>query len=111
MIDNIKSEIQFLRDDIGVEFQRWYDEAKQLASYICTEAEMPRIPRVLCDRLNVPADTPILYYKIIPTKATGPLAIIEDAPICNAGVFKDLTQCGDAKYIIFVLLSFSFRNL
>ena len=28
MIDNIKSEIQCLRDDIGVEFQRWYDEAK-----------------------------------------------------------------------------------
>ena len=26
MIDNIKSEIQCLRDDIGVEFQRWYDE-------------------------------------------------------------------------------------
>jgi len=30
-IDNIKSEIQCLRDDIDVEFQRWYDEAKQLA--------------------------------------------------------------------------------
>jgi len=25
MIDNIKSEIQCLRDDIGVEFQRWYN--------------------------------------------------------------------------------------
>ena len=33
------------------------------------------------------------------------LGVIEDAPICNAGVFRDLTQCGDAKYIIFVLLS------
>ena len=63
MIDNIKSEIQCLRDDIGVEFQRWYDEAKQLASYIGTEEEMPRVPRVQCNRSNVPADTPLLYYK------------------------------------------------
>ena len=44
MIDNIKSEIQCLRDDIGVEFQRWYDEAKQQASYIGTEEEMLRVP-------------------------------------------------------------------
>ena len=29
-IDIIKSEIQCLRDDIGVEFQRWHDETKQL---------------------------------------------------------------------------------
>ena len=33
MIDNIKSGIQGLRDDIGVKFLRWNDEAKQLASY------------------------------------------------------------------------------
>ena len=26
MIDSIKSENRFLRDDIGVEFQRWYDK-------------------------------------------------------------------------------------
>ena len=52
-----------MRDDIGVEFQRWYDEAKQLASYIGTEEEMPRVPRVQCNRSNVPADTPLLYYK------------------------------------------------
>jgi len=32
MIDNIKSEIQCLRDEIGVEFQRWYDEENHLAS-------------------------------------------------------------------------------
>jgi len=42
MIDDIKSEIQCLRDGIGVEFQRWYDEAKQLASYISTEEEMQK---------------------------------------------------------------------
>ena len=41
---------------------------------------------------------------------TDPLGVIEDAPICNAGVFRDLTQCGDAKYKRFVLLSFSFRR-
>jgi len=41
MIDNIKSEIPCLRDDVGVEFQRWYNEAKQLTSYISTEEEMP----------------------------------------------------------------------
>ena len=46
MIDNIKSEIQFLKDDIGVEFQRWYYNAKQLASYIGTEEEMPRVSTV-----------------------------------------------------------------
>jgi len=38
------------------------------------------------------------------------LEVIEDAPICNAGVIRDLTQCGDAEYIIFVLLSFSLRR-
>jgi len=37
MIDNIRSEIQCLRDDIGVEFQSWYDEAKQLDSCIGIE--------------------------------------------------------------------------
>jgi len=63
MIDNIKLEIQCLRDDIGVEFQRWYDEAKQLASYIGTEEEMQRVPRSQGNRSNVPADTPLLYYK------------------------------------------------
>ena len=46
MIDNIRSEIQSLSDDIGVEFQRWYDEAKQLASYVVTEEETPRVLRV-----------------------------------------------------------------
>ena len=63
IIDNIKSEIQCLRDVIGVEFQRWYDEAKQLASYIGTEEEMPRVPRVQCNTSNVPTDKPLLYYK------------------------------------------------
>jgi len=62
MIDNIKSEIQCLRDDINVEFQRWYDEAKQLASYIDTKEEMPRLPRVQCNRSNVPADAHLLHY-------------------------------------------------
>ena len=37
--------------------------------------------------------------------------LIEDAPICNADVLRDLTQCGDAKYKILVLLSFSFRRI
>ena len=60
MIDNINSEIHCLRDDIGVEFQRWYDEVKQLASYTGTGEEMPRYQ---CNRSNVPADTPLHYYK------------------------------------------------
>jgi len=63
MIDMIKSEIPCLRDGIGVELQRWYDEAKQLASYIDTEEEIPTVPRVQCNRMNVPDDTPLLYYK------------------------------------------------
>ena len=33
---------------------------------------------------------------------TDPLGVIEDASICNAGVLRDLTQCCDAKYKIFV---------
>jgi len=45
MIDNIKSEIQCLMDDIGVEFQKWCDEAKQLASYKNTEEEMQSFSR------------------------------------------------------------------
>jgi len=31
------------------------------ASYISTEEEMPRVPRIQCNRLNVPAGTPLLY--------------------------------------------------
>ena len=52
----------------------------------------------------------ILWSKITPIFVTDPLGVIEDAPICNVGILRDLTQCGDAKYIIFVLLSFSFRR-
>jgi len=53
----------------------------------------------------------IHWLKITPRFFTDPLGVIEDAPIYNAGVFRDLTQCGDdAKYKIFVLLSFSFRR-
>jgi len=62
MIDNIKSEIQGFRDDIGVELQRWYDVARQLASYIDTDEEMPRVLRVKCNGSNVPAYTPLLNY-------------------------------------------------
>ena len=57
MIDNIQSEIQCLRDDIGVEFLRWYDEPKQMASFIATEEEMQRIPMYQYIRSNEPADT------------------------------------------------------
>jgi len=63
-IDNSKSEIQCLKDDIGLEFQRWHDEAKQVALYIGTEEEMPRVPRVQYTRLNVLADTPSLLQEI-----------------------------------------------
>ena len=48
--------------------------------------------------------------KITPRYFIDPLGVIKDAPICNAGVFSDLTECSDAKYIIFVLSSFSFRR-
>ena len=64
MIDNIKSKIQCLRYDIGVNFQVWYVEAKQLASYIGTEEKMPRGQRVQGNRSNVPVDTLMLYYKL-----------------------------------------------
>jgi len=47
-------------DDIKVEFQRWYDEANQLTSYISTEEEMPRVQ---CNRSKVPTGTPLLYYE------------------------------------------------
>ena len=60
MVDNIKSEIQCLRDDVGVEFQRWYDETKQLARHIGTEEEIPRIPRIQCKLVEC---TPLLYYE------------------------------------------------
>jgi len=48
--------------------------------------------------------------KITLSLFTDPLGVIEDAPICNTGAIMDLKQCGDAKYIIFVLLSFSLRR-
>ena len=38
MIDNIKSEILCLRDDVGVEFQRWYDKA-----LLCISGRFPRL--------------------------------------------------------------------
>jgi len=42
---------------------------------------------------------------------TDPLRVIKDGmSIWNAGVFRDLTQCGDAKYIICVLFSFNLRR-
>jgi len=56
MINNTKSEIQCFRNDIGLTFQRWYDEAKQLVSYIGTEAEMPRVPTIQSNRSNVDDD-------------------------------------------------------
>ena len=37
----------------------------------------------------------IHWSKITPRFFTDPLWVIEDVPICNAGVFRDLTQCGD----------------
>ena len=48
----------------------------------------------------------ILIYlsKLSPRYVTNTFGVMEDAPICNAGVFRDLKQCGDVKYIIFVLL-------
>jgi len=38
------------------------------------------------------------------------LELNEDAHICNVGVFRDLALCDDAKYIIFIVLSFSVRR-
>jgi len=49
------------------------------------------------------------WSKITPKCFTDPLGVTEDALILNAGIISDLTQCGDAKYIIFVLLLFSLR--
>ena len=45
MIDNIKSEIQCLREDSRI-------------PDIGTEEEMPRVPRIQCNMSNVP----LLYY-------------------------------------------------
>jgi len=53
----------------------------------------------------------IHWSKITLRFLTDPLGVIEDAPICNAGVIRDLTEVGDTKYIILVLLSFSLRNV
>ena len=70
MIDNIKSEIQRLRDDIGVKFQRWYDETKQLTSYIGTKEEMTWVPRFQCNRSNVQEiNWHSFYWYIIATVA------------------------------------------
>jgi len=38
--------------------------------------------------------------KITPRFCPVPVGVIEQSPICNAGVFGDLTQCGEARYII-----------
>ena len=63
MIDNIKSDIQCLRDGSGVQFHRWYEKGKQLTSCMGTEVKVPRVPKIQYNRSNVPADTPLLYYK------------------------------------------------
>jgi len=34
-----------------------------MVSYMGTEEEMSRVPRVQCNRSNVPADTSLIYYK------------------------------------------------
>ena len=46
------------------------------------------------------------HTDVTPRFFSDPLGVIEDAPICNAGIFRDLTQCGDAKYKIFVLFNY-----
>jgi len=43
----------------------------------------------------------IHWSKITPRFCTDLLGVIEDAP-CNAGLFRDLTQSDDAKYILFL---------
>jgi len=45
-----------------------------------------------------------ILVKITPRFFVDPLGVIEDVLICNADIFRDLTQCGDAKYIVFVLI-------
>ena len=52
----------------------------------------------------------IHWSKITSRLLTYPLVPIEYATICNAGVFRELTQCDDAKYVIFILLSFGLRR-
>jgi len=52
----------------------------------------------------------IHWLKITYGFFTDPLIVIKDEPISTAGIFRDLIQHGNAKYIIFVLLSFSFRR-
>jgi len=49
----------------------------------------------------------IYWSKLILIFFTDPLGLIKDAPISNCGVLRDLTECDDAKYVLFVLLSFS----
>ena len=44
----------------------------------------------------------IHWYKITPRIFTDSFETIEDVPIGNAGVFRDLTQCIDIEYVIFV---------
>jgi len=52
MIEDIKSEIQCLRNYIGVEFQRWHDEAKHLASCVVLKKKYEGFTVI------GPADTP-----------------------------------------------------
>jgi len=43
--------------------------------------------------------------KINPYIFTHPLGVIKDAPICNTGVLRELTQCVDANlYNIFLII-------
>ena len=41
---------------------------------------------------------------LIPKFVTDPLGVIQKALIWNYGVFRDLTQCGEAKYVIICLI-------
>ena len=46
----------------------------------------------------------IHWSNITPKLFNDPFGVIKDSPICNAGVFRDLTQRGDAKYICFIII-------
>jgi len=52
----------------------------------------------------------MLISEIAPRVFADQFGIIDETPTWNSGVFRDLTQNGEAKYIIFILLSLNLNS-
>ena len=62
-IEDVKSDIQEMRNNIDTQFHEWFNTASQLARKFGVEPRMPRTLRRQQHRSNVEADDLVEYYR------------------------------------------------